>query len=792
VNEAQPQFEDLRGKLTAQQFDLAVRGLELPTFPCVLRKVLSADPSVLGREACLDRLIEIISCDMTLSARVLAEAHRRFGAVTTILRASRDLGLESLRTLALSTRLLPPGDQEPASGLDHVGLWRHSLGVALAGRRLAAMLSGQVDPELAYAGGLLHDVGKLALDQAMPKSYRRVLEAVRLHVSNIADFERRIIGIDHGMAGRRLAQRWCLGAAIEQSAWLCHNLTRLAPDSLGELRLLVEVVGLADTITRLRGIGFSGNFAFPQTLQQQADRLGLSPDQVEQVGRELEAQVRAAQELLGLDEAVWPAADETLRLANLELARMSGELGRQVEELSGPAEAFARLGGLVAAMAEQAAVDQALVRLAGAVADVLGGLGSGESLVVYAVAPQGQGVLAMHHRPGSMPQWRQLPATAAAAAPADPADSIIEFSRRLLGDLADLTDWVDLTACLHRALVSGGRWVGGIVYPSRCGQSGRVRRTLEAMEGPLGGMLAEIQARSQSARLGEELAAAAQTLASAQEALAEARVLAAVGEMAAGAAHEMNNPLAVISGRAQLMRERAGDEEAKRTWQLVADQAQRISDIITDLMEYASPPQPRKAMVDVKDLLHQAAAEFSSATDVQAGASRVDISTAEDAPPVLADPAQVRAVLVELMRNAASAAGQAAPSIHLSARMDEADGNVLIIVRDEGCGMDAQTLAAAFAPFFSSQRAGRRRGLGLPKAKRFVEINGGRIWIRSQVAQGSTVYVELPRAGEQAVQAAAGRDKQARELRPGGRNERPSVQQQQAADEPRSPRPGSG
>jgi signal transduction histidine kinase len=240
------------------------------------------------------------------------------------------------------------------------------------------------------------------------------------------------------------------------------------------------------------------------------------------------------------------------------------------------------------------------------------------------------------------------------------------------------------------------------------------------------------------------------------------------------------------------MRDKARTDEQRRTWQTIADQAQRISDIITDLMEYASPPQPRKAPIDVKELLHQAAAEFSSATDVQAKASRVDITCAEDAPPALADPAQVRAVIVELMRNAAIAAGSAAPSIRLSARMDDADGNVLITVRDEGCGMDATTLAAAFTPFFSSQRAGRRRGLGLPKAKRFVEINGGRIWIRSQPQQGSTVYVELPRAGENAVESSAGRDKQPREPRPGGRNERPSVQQQQVPDQPATPRPGSG
>ena len=66
-------------------------------------------------------------------------------------------------------------------------------------------------------------------------------------------------------------------------------------------------------------------------------------------------------------------------------------------------------------------------------------------------------------------------------------------------------------------------------------------------------------------------------------------------------------------------------------------------------------------------------------------------------------------------------------------------------VRDTGPGMDARTLDSAFTPFFSAQRAGRRRGLGLPRAKRYVENNGGRIWIRTRPGEGTTVYVQLPR-----------------------------------------------
>ncbi len=793
MSEGTAQNGSTGGKLTAGQFDLALRELELPTFAGVVKRICQAAGGA-ASPAALQRLTDIVACDPALSARVLAEAARTCDQPPgDIRRACEALGLEALRTVTLAGRLL--GDDEPASGslsgLDYVGFWRHSLAVALAAESLARRTG--LDPAGAYTAGLLHDIGKLALEQVVPKTYRRVLEAVQLHVGNITDYEAGIIGIDHGLAGRRLALRWRLGATVEHAAWLCHQLAQVVPQSLREHALLAKVVNLADTMVRARGIGFSGNLTFPRRPAEMGAELGLRESAIDEVARAVEADLRERQALLGLLDGSLSGGDEAMRLANAELGRMGRRLGLQVEELSPAAGAFERLRPLLAALTQQQALDDAMLRLGQAVAGVVGELAEGESLVVYSLEGDGGGLLAMRHAPPQTPQWRTLSCELAAgqACPtprqAMPADAIIEFSSRLLGDLADQTGWIDPPECAHQAFVCGQRWVGGVVYPARASRQVRVRRTLDHLAEPLAAMLAQVQARCAELRLGEELARAAQTLAGTQEALAEQRVLSAVGEMAAGAAHELNNPLAVISGRAQLMRERAGDDDARRTWQLIADQAHRISDIVTDLMEYASPPQPRPVAVDLHALLRQVAHDFSATA--QAAPPRVDISVAEDAPPVWADPSHLRAVLGELLLNAAGAAGSSAPRIRLAAQRDQADGSVLLMVRDEGCGMDASTVANAFTPFFSLQDAGRRRGLGLPKAKRLVEINRGRIWIRSQPAQGSTVYVELPRADDGLDRglepaAPAGGDQTPRS---GGRNERQDVEHDPGQDQPHRP-----
>jgi signal transduction histidine kinase len=205
----------------------------------------------------------------------------------------------------------------------------------------------------------------------------------------------------------------------------------------------------------------------------------------------------------------------------------------------------------------------------------------------------------------------------------------------------------------------------------------------------------------------------------------------------------LNNPLAVVSGRAQLMRERATSESERQTWQVIAEQAQRVSDIVTELMDFANPQTPRPESVAVGELVTEAIDRFLSSEHSQAKAVRFDIQEEGDLPQVWIDRAQLCDVLVELIANAATAEGRR-PRVTVTAQADDLGQAVQLTVRDEGPGMDEQTLAHAWTPFFSLQRAGRRRGLGLPKAKRYVESNGGRMWITSLPGKGTTVHLNLP------------------------------------------------
>jgi two-component system sensor histidine kinase AtoS len=119
-----------------------------------------------------------------------------------------------------------------------------------------------------------------------------------------------------------------------------------------------------------------------------------------------------------------------------------------------------------------------------------------------------------------------------------------------------------------------------------------------------------------------------------------------------------------------------------------------------------------------------------------------------DVPPVMVDPKQVAAALSEVLSNAIAATDPSTGHVSIHAAHDPYSSRVALTIADNGCGMDQETLKRAFDPFFSSKPAGRQRGLGLPKALRWVESSGGSMRLESRPDQGTRTLILLPAAGQ--------------------------------------------
>ena len=223
-----------------------------------------------------------------------------------------------------------------------------------------------------------------------------------------------------------------------------------------------------------------------------------------------------------------------------------------------------------------------------------------------------------------------------------------------------------------------------------------------------------------------------------QEAV-EAEKLEAMAEFAAGAGHEINNPLTVIAGRAQLFLHAETDPERRRSLALVNSQAMRIYEMIADMMLFARPPQPNFALVDVAGIVD------AMITGFQASAARQEtiLSRSGHAGPleIEADATQLAVAIRALCQNSLEAIGHGG---HIEFCLEAGLNEVTIRVTDDGPGVPREHERDIFQPYFTSKKEGT--GLGLAIVCELVAGYGGAIEVHSTVGQGSTFSVYLPLA----------------------------------------------
>lgn len=225
--------------------------------------------------------------------------------------------------------------------------------------------------------------------------------------------------------------------------------------------------------------------------------------------------------------------------------------------------------------------------------------------------------------------------------------------------------------------------------------------------------------------------------------------LAALAEFAAGAGHEINNPLATILICAQRLQSSLTDPEQRRLAATIGGQALRVRDMIGDVMLFARPPRPRPEPLDLSAVVADVLGRFRD----QFAECRIAVEV--DCPAgvtVFADPTQLRVVISELVRNSLAAQADGGRIAVTGQAPDDAspDDSVLSVV-DAGCGLDDVSRRHLFDPFFSGRQAGRGLGFGLCKVWRIVTLHGGRIEATEPAAGGLAVTIHWPSDNRTAV-----------------------------------------
>ncbi len=227
------------------------------------------------------------------------------------------------------------------------------------------------------------------------------------------------------------------------------------------------------------------------------------------------------------------------------------------------------------------------------------------------------------------------------------------------------------------------------------------------------------------------------------EQLIQSEKLAAIGQMLAGVAHELNNPLTAILGVTELVREREGlDESMKRQLDLTHRQARRAARIVQNLLEFSRPSQTPKKPVDINTVLERTLQLHEHS--LRRNAVEASFQPAESLPAVVGDASQLIQVFLNLLINAEQAIREIRESGRIQIRATSLGDKVMVTIQDDGTGISPDALAKIFDPFYTTKRPGGGTGLGLSICTAILREHGGTIEAQSLPAGGSAFTVILP------------------------------------------------
>jgi signal transduction histidine kinase/HD-like signal output (HDOD) protein len=787
---------------TAKRVELILQQLDaLPTLAPIAVQILELTSSEDSRGK---DVVKLVMSDPALSAKVLklcrcSERGRALN-VTSVERAVLLLGFDALRSAVLSVQVFELLDgmtssasaggevRSPHPVFDCVAFWHHSLAAASVCESLAgaAGLCRHIAKADAFVGGLLHDLGMLALHVLLPRSFDRVCQFAESHSASIDQVSRKMIGMDTHTAGRRLAEHWRLPHSLGDVLWLHGQPCHLLPDL--PHRPQIALVTLADAIARAHCMSPAGHGPRGEEIKALAVPLELPMSLIDEVTRALPDDVAARAEALGMNSK---SADGRALLRSISRANEAlGRINASMRQRALLAQRQAETLRAISHFHDSASPGGSVVTVMGKVVESAAGLfGGGFFAILYQGRVDDPWQFVQFATDGRPLRSQLIVPPPGSTAVADLADNT-QVSMQVVAMLPWLTDYLIDAGDMRRVQLLPLRcgWGVNAVLLHDCPIDGNeAREQLEALSRTWAAAIAAGAQHDGAKRLGEQLAESNRELIETQDKLAQAKTLAALGEIAAGAAHEMNNPLTIISGRAQILATRIREPNLKVMAVQIGEQSHRLSEMITALRQFAQPTRPDRKAVDfpvfLDRLIKDVRGRYYAPPPIElvvegepgisemagggkpgkAGSSAAGIAVQDPAlPAVFIDPDQMGRAIAELIRNAIESEGCKHIELRVqveSGETDESahevadsrfvpnaaavDDRLKIQVTDDGSGLTQHALAHAFDPFFSAKPAGRQPGLGLAQARRLVEAHGGEITLENGRNGGAVATIRL-------------------------------------------------
>jgi signal transduction histidine kinase/CheY-like chemotaxis protein len=696
----------------------------VPDLPALAAGVLCLGPDLASRMGALNALAER---DTRTAVGVMVEAARLFPRQPpkTFDTAATRLGERGLKRAVLKSVF--PGmfdDTEPDGGIDQEMIWWQANVRAACAEHLAEEAGLDCLPD-AYTAAFLADIGRLGLEACGVPGADEGLYLHRATGLRALENEQRLYGADHALAGKWMLEHWGLPEAVAEAVWLQYH----PPGSLDYTSYPVQLIYTVAAARKLTTAQMSGRIdEFVEETAGLRERLGLSEDQWRRCAH----------------------TDYDQRVPTLEPMELPQEhapdSGMDPEQLRREAALYKAIAQLYADCfgepSERAVLTHIETRL-------------------RAFFPVPAGLCFLSDERGALRAgriWRgidepgQSLEIAREHSERDPAQAV----QRLLGGIGPAGN--DNGVRYLHGLLAAPIAADGVVYGQIIADLGDAPAAPERMTAlaefarACAAVVSENRRREGASSRHEELATALWKQESQHRASVRKLRLESIGRMAAGAAHEINNPLAIISGRAQLLLSRASDHEQISSLETIVQQSRRASKIITDLMQFARPEDPKLRPLSLGQVVHQTCAMLGER--LRESGVRVLEDYAADAPLIDGDRHQLEQVFTHLISNAAHAMRGMGGTLTLRVKTGSDGRSAVAQVSDSGPGIAPEHLEHVFEPFFTTKRQDEPgTGLGLSVSHSIVERHLGSLTLHSALGEGCTCTLRFPASARQEAPA---------------------------------------
>jgi|GEM_PF-530411 len=748
----------------------------LPTLPSV---AIEAIRLMEGQHSTFDSIADLLKNDQVLTGKILQYANSaHVGArreITTIPQAISAAGFNAVRSIILSVSIFDIFSAKiPSHQTRLVNFWLHSIGVAATAEALARHLAFPA-PDQAYLAGLTHDLGKLVFSQQSPDKFNQICQELSDYSPHSSknellplDVEQAIAGFNHIDVGKIVGERYGFPESLTRSMWLHHQpvIEPIRPD----LDHLPQLIRFADVLCVTHNVGSSyfltetpvchDHFHF--ALENLVRLHHLTAEAINNIMADVHQRVAEVCKILGFwDEDEY---QKLLRSANVSLGKMSLELDENNQLLLANNQVLAA----TCDMHRKLHSNLTLVEAAEVVADSVCRAFDVQRclcLIRDPVAHRFVGSLADHQvfhdieLPSRLADMENRRNYATNDIEVEAANRLEQATHDLLhGRIAGSRMFSMMTGSKFLATFfmadSHSRWrkeqlLGQLVVDFSSGPDfirngfAALQKNFEAITAAAGAAIERLLLHQDVSRQARKLTETSRKMEENQRQLFSSHRLATVGRLAAGAAHEINNPLTIVSLNLQILKrlinQLPDNETLMERLQIIAEQETRISNVIQDLMGFAKPTEPKFCPSDIAEIIAKALSLTKSREPI--ANIRIDNKLPKTLPQVMVDPQQIEQVFLNLFMNACQAMPQGGA---LTINGVTGDDFIEITVVDTGTGIAKKDLHKIFDPFFTTKLEGEGTGLGLAVCHAIVEHNQGTLRAESTEGNGATFIMRLP------------------------------------------------